>query len=255
LHFLHLYVLLQSLTPLVSTITLTVLSNKSNTNGDIINIAYVSEKQKIFFQKSPTKVSVCSNKTFVMPSLNHKASQRQILADITASNQNEFTPNDLLSQSLPPLAQTHHESIKENVIPERNFEPENKHLTAVGNGANKRDSQGSASTATSCRERKRHIGPWLLGPTLGHGATGRVRKARHTLSGQIAAIKIMSKRDAKEMRSQSVMQMDCKLRAKPLYSDQKALPFGIEREVVIMKLIEHPNIIKLYDLWENRGEL
>ncbi len=33
------------------------------------------------------------------------------------------------------------------------------------------------------------------------------------------------------------------------------VPFGIEREIVIMKLIEHPNIIKLYDVWENRGEM
>lgn len=33
------------------------------------------------------------------------------------------------------------------------------------------------------------------------------------------------------------------------------IPFGIEREVLIMKLIEHPNVINLYDVWENRGEL
>lgn len=33
------------------------------------------------------------------------------------------------------------------------------------------------------------------------------------------------------------------------------LPYGIEREVVIMKLIEHPNIMRLYDVWENKGEL
>lgn len=33
------------------------------------------------------------------------------------------------------------------------------------------------------------------------------------------------------------------------------MPCGIEREVVIMKLIEHPNVISLYDVWENRGEL
>lgn len=35
----------------------------------------------------------------------------------------------------------------------------------------------------------------------------------------------------------------------------RTIPFGIEREVVIMKLIEHPNIVNLYDIWENRGEL
>lgn len=35
----------------------------------------------------------------------------------------------------------------------------------------------------------------------------------------------------------------------------RPMPCGIEREVVIMKLIEHPNVINLYDVWENRGEL
>ena len=35
----------------------------------------------------------------------------------------------------------------------------------------------------------------------------------------------------------------------------RTMPFGIEREVVIMKLISHPNVINLYDVWENRGEL
>jgi serine/threonine-protein kinase HSL1, negative regulator of Swe1 kinase len=36
---------------------------------------------------------------------------------------------------------------------------------------------------------------------------------------------------------------------------RRTMPFGIEREVVIMKLIEHENVINLYDIWENRGEL
>jgi len=33
------------------------------------------------------------------------------------------------------------------------------------------------------------------------------------------------------------------------------IPFGIEREVVIMKLLNHPNVVQLYDVWENRNEL
>lgn len=35
----------------------------------------------------------------------------------------------------------------------------------------------------------------------------------------------------------------------------KRMPIGIEREVAIMKLIQHPNIMKLYDIWENRTEM
>jgi serine/threonine-protein kinase HSL1 (negative regulator of Swe1 kinase) len=30
---------------------------------------------------------------------------------------------------------------------------------------------------------------------------------------------------------------------------------GIEREIIIMKLIDHPNVMNLYDVWETNGEL
>ena len=30
---------------------------------------------------------------------------------------------------------------------------------------------------------------------------------------------------------------------------------GIEREIVIMKLIDHPNVLNLYDVWETGNEL
>lgn len=30
---------------------------------------------------------------------------------------------------------------------------------------------------------------------------------------------------------------------------------GIEREIVIMKLIDHPNVLSLYDVWETEKDL
>lgn len=30
---------------------------------------------------------------------------------------------------------------------------------------------------------------------------------------------------------------------------------GIEREIVIMKLIDHPNVLSLFDVWETSTEL
>lgn len=36
-------------------------------------------------------------------------------------------------------------------------------------------------------------------------------------------------------------------------SDKPVL--GIEREIVIMKLLEHPNVMGLYDVWETSKEL
>jgi serine/threonine-protein kinase HSL1 (negative regulator of Swe1 kinase) len=99
------------------------------------------------------------------------------------------------------------------------------------------------------------VGPWQLGRTLGKGATGRVRLAKHAMTGQAAAIKIVSKKSAALVQSASVAQMDKDTSTPITAAGFRMMPFGIEREVVIMKLIEHPNVINLYDVWENRGEL
>ena len=99
------------------------------------------------------------------------------------------------------------------------------------------------------------MGPWQLGRTLGKGATGRVRLAKHAMTGQAAAIKIVSKKSAALVQSASMAQMDKGASMPITAAGFRMMPFGIEREVVIMKLIEHPNVINLYDVWENRGEL
>ncbi len=132
---------------------------------------------------------------------------------------------------------------------------ENKRVSTVAEEAttdSKRSSQASASTTYSNKgKRKTHVGPWHLGKTLGKGATGRVRLARHAVTQQIAAIKIVSKKSAAMVQSASMTRMD----NDSSIPGRRTMPFGIEREVVIMKLIEHPNVIDLYDIWENRGEL
>ena len=40
-----------------------------------------------------------------------------------------------------------------------------------------------------------------------------------------------------------------------LAEDHERILQGIEREIVIMKLIEHPNVMRLYDVWETSTEL
>ncbi|KAL8729119.1 MAG: hypothetical protein Q9166_004950 [cf. Caloplaca sp. 2 TL-2023] len=134
----------------------------------------------------------------------------------------------------------------------------NNRVSAISNEENRntnRDSQITVSTNTSdkARKRKTHIGPWQLGKTIGKGSSGRVRKARHCFTSQDAAIKIVSKSVAAKLRSQSLAHMEHLLSAG--HQPKGAIPFGIEREIIIMKLIEHPNVISLYDVWENRGEL
>jgi hypothetical protein len=79
---------------------------------------------------------------------------------------------------------------------------------------------------------------------------GRVRLAKNVNTGQLAAVKIVPKSLTPTARKKD----DGKSKA-PEKTGDNGLSYSIEREVVIMKLIEHPNVMSLYDVWENRGEL
>jgi serine/threonine-protein kinase HSL1, negative regulator of Swe1 kinase len=127
-------------------------------------------------------------------------------------------------------------------------------MTESENELNRNPAVSTTSTASGKGKMKTHVGPWQLGRTLGKGATGSVRLARHRVTGQTAAVKIVSKKSAAMVQSESIAAMDHNRRL-PGSPGARPVPCGIEREVVIMKLIEHPNIISLYDVWENGGEL
>lgn len=74
---------------------------------------------------------------------------------------------------------------------------------------------------------------------------GRVRLARHKYTGKQAAVKIVPK--------QLILSSRASLRDASAKQDKMML--GIEREIVIMKLIEHPNLIGLWDVYETSKEL
>jgi len=77
-----------------------------------------------------------------------------------------------------------------------------------------------------------YVGPYRLEKTLGKGQTGLVKLGTHCVLGKKVAIKIVNK----EKLSESVLQK-------------------VEREIAIMKLIEHQNVLGLYDVYENRKYL
>lgn len=116
--------------------------------------------------------------------------------------------------------------------------------------ATKRLSQISTHTNLSAKKRKNQnrIGPWKLGRTLGRGLTGRVRLAKNIDTGKLAAVKIVPKSNFKKLENPKYRRL-----ASPDGKDH--LPYGIEREIIIMKLIAHPNIMGLYDVWENKNDL
>ncbi|SCU95664.1 LAFA_0G01508g1_1 [Lachancea sp. 'fantastica'] len=92
------------------------------------------------------------------------------------------------------------------------------------------------------------IGPWKLGPTLGAGSTGKVLMAQHESTGQQAAVKIVSKSVFGPQTSNNSSTVVGS-------SDPDVLPYGIEREIIIMKLLNHPNVLRLYDVWETNSSL
>ncbi|KZL78958.1 serine threonine protein kinase [Colletotrichum incanum] len=126
----------------------------------------------------------------------------------------------------------------------------------------KRMSQASQASTTPSSKRssgyayKTHIGPWLLGKTLGKGSSARVRLCKHRLSGELAAVKIVPKKTAYLIQAGSLAELhdyDDSLPEK--INGEMRVPLSIEREVAILKLVDHPNVMKVYDIWENRSEI
>ncbi|KAL8950329.1 MAG: hypothetical protein Q9222_003634, partial [Ikaeria aurantiellina] len=202
-------------------------------------------------------------------SRNRHARYRQPLADTTnwVNNQTPTPPRPSKTQTSSPSSNIpHHESLKPGgTLQERNNPSSplvtavNKRVSAVSNeekhNAN-RDSQISATSTTASgnsRPRKVCVGPWQLGKTIGKGSSGRVRKARNIWTGHYAAVKVVSRTVAEKLRTTSFAQMETILPGDN--EDRPLIPYGIAREMIIMRLIEHPNVIRLYDVWENRNEL
>jgi len=69
------------------------------------------------------------------------------------------------------------------------------------------------------RRNKTAIGPWKLGRTLGQGASGKVKEARHVATGEVVAVKIVRKEKG---RSEG---------------GAWEVPGGVEREVVVMMVL------------------
>jgi serine/threonine protein kinase len=89
------------------------------------------------------------------------------------------------------------------------------------------------------------IGPWILGECVGRGASGRVKIAKHRHSGQLAAVKILPLAPLLNSRAS----INTQIRK----TEKQRL--GIDREITMMKLMNHPNVLRLYDVYESSKEL
>ncbi|KAH9819947.1 hypothetical protein DFH28DRAFT_1105029 [Melampsora americana] len=108
-----------------------------------------------------------------------------------------------------------------------------------------RPPKGRNSGARDEKEDPKKIGPWKIGRIIGKGSSGRVKIAKHSVTGQYAAVKIVPKH----------MLLSSRMSVNEAGAKADKMLLGIEREIVIMKLIEHPNVMRLYDVWETGSEL
>lgn len=166
--------------------------------------------------------------------------------------------------SISPHSLPHNESLEPNgslAVRESNPScPEHKRVSQISGEqerSSKRDSAiSTTSTNASGRKRKTYIGHWQLGKTIGKGGCSRVRVVRHKTRHQYGAVKIITRTTAESTRAQSLANLiESTKTTASTPSGHKPIPHGLEREIAVMKLLEHPNIVRLYDVWENRNEL
>ncbi|KAH8113869.1 kinase-like domain-containing protein [Phellopilus nigrolimitatus] len=89
------------------------------------------------------------------------------------------------------------------------------------------------------------IGPWILGECVGKGASGRVKVARHCETDQMAAVKILP--------LETVLSSRLSLRSRENKAEKHRN--GIDKEIIMMKLMDHPNVVRIYDVFEGDKEL
>uniref|UniRef100_A0A8C4QSH1 non-specific serine/threonine protein kinase n=1 Tax=Eptatretus burgeri TaxID=7764 RepID=A0A8C4QSH1_EPTBU len=90
----------------------------------------------------------------------------------------------------------------------------------------------SGNRARAGAPHAQHVGPYRLERTLGKGQTGLVRLGVHCVTGRKVAVKIINRGAL-----------------------SPAVLTKVEREIAILKLIEHPHVLKLYDVYENKRHL
>ncbi|KAA1472090.1 Pkinase-domain-containing protein [Dentipellis sp. KUC8613] len=108
-----------------------------------------------------------------------------------------------------------------------------------------KEKAAAAAGAFDYPDDAKYVGPWIIGECVGKGASGHVKIARHRRTGQLAAVKILP--------LDLVFSSRTSLKSRQAKSEKQRL--GIDREIIMMKLMNHPNIMRIYDVYEGDNEL
>uniref|UniRef100_UPI00398F8430 MAP/microtubule affinity-regulating kinase 3a isoform X6 n=1 Tax=Pristiophorus japonicus TaxID=55135 RepID=UPI00398F8430 len=120
-------------------------------------------------------------------------------------------------------------------VNERETEHHTSHMDGRSEVSSRSARSGGArcrNSITSCADEQPHIGNYRLLKTIGKGNFAKVKLARHILTGREVAIKIIDKTQLNPTSLQKLF-----------------------REVRIMKCLNHPNIVKLFEVIETEKTL
>ncbi|XP_034169535.1 MAP/microtubule affinity-regulating kinase 3 isoform X6 [Pangasianodon hypophthalmus] len=119
-------------------------------------------------------------------------------------------------------------------VNERDTENHTSHSDGRNDGATRSNRSGARcrNSIASCADEQPHIGNYRLLKTIGKGNFAKVKLARHILTGREVAIKIIDKTQLNPTSLQKLF-----------------------REVRIMKILNHPNIVKLFEVIETEKTL
>ncbi|KAF8629035.1 hypothetical protein AX15_003595 [Amanita polypyramis BW_CC] len=123
--------------------------------------------------------------------------------------------------------------------------PPIKYAAPLGTRWAKEKAAAGGANAFDLPTDPKSIGPWILGECIGKGASGRVKIAKHRRTGQLAAVKILPIAPLVNSRKSLDTQQT-------KYEKQR---LGVDREITMMKLMNHPNIMRIYDVFEGEKEL
>uniref|UniRef100_A0A671NLV7 non-specific serine/threonine protein kinase n=1 Tax=Sinocyclocheilus anshuiensis TaxID=1608454 RepID=A0A671NLV7_9TELE len=119
-------------------------------------------------------------------------------------------------------------------VNERDTENHTSHTDGRNEVASRPGRSGARcrNSIASCADEQPHIGNYRLLKTIGKGNFAKVKLARHILTGREVAIKIIDKTQLNPTSLQKLF-----------------------REVRIMKILNHPNIVKLFEVIETEKTL
>lgn len=96
------------------------------------------------------------------------------------------------------------------------------------NGKNRHHAKPRNKSSKKKESKSKSIGHYLIGKTIGEGTFGKVKLGTHNLTGEKVAVKILEKHKIIE-------DIDVE---------------RVTREIKILKLARHPNIVQLYEIIE-----